>query len=423
MRFLLLLALLFCSITVAKTSIDSKISNTHNKLKKFDKTYSKVHKNLATTAKEIIRKEAYILQQQKLLQELQLELSLKEQRYQENSKELKLLKSSQGNLEKDQEKLRQDLAFMLAKNVSLSLILDEEKAKNDEALITEEVFDSLNKITQANISVLQGNFSSNSQKIASMQLKIDKLKDAIEEIDKKRKDILGITIKEQESLIELKTQKNNYRASVKKLLKQQNSLKDELSKLNIIKEDEEAKRIAREKEQKRLAQLEKERAAQQKQQISNRAQPVDDLPDIISKTDAYHSVQTKRYNGKKTISPLDNFTIVKEFGPYEDPIYHIKIFNESISLKPDTANAKVKNVLNGKVILAKKTSLLDNIVIIEHDNGMHTIYAHLDQIAPTIEKGKRLKRGSIIGRVNDELMFEVTQKNYHINPMQLITMR
>jgi murein DD-endopeptidase MepM/ murein hydrolase activator NlpD len=111
---------------------------------------------------------------------------------------------------------------------------------------------------------------------------------------------------------------------------------------------------------------------------------------------------------------------VKKFGPYTDPIYDIKIFNESVSLQPALKNAKVKTVLNGKVILAKETSLLNNIVIIEHDAGMHTIYAHLSQIAPNITKGKRLKKGSIIGRVNDELMFEVTQQNYHIDPMQLI---
>jgi murein DD-endopeptidase MepM/ murein hydrolase activator NlpD len=111
---------------------------------------------------------------------------------------------------------------------------------------------------------------------------------------------------------------------------------------------------------------------------------------------------------------------VKKFGPYTDPIYNIKIFNESVSLKPKIANAKVKNVLNGKVILAQNTALLDNVVIVEHSDGMHTIYAHLDQIAPTVEKGKKIRKGSVIGRVKDELMFEVTQKNYHIDPMDLI---
>ena len=415
MRFVIFALLCFANLAIANTHIDSKINQTNKKLKKFDKTYSKVHKNLAHTAKAIIKQERVILKQKKQLQELQLELSLKEQKYEENSQELKLLLKSQDNLQKDQDKLRQELAFMLAKNVSLSLILDDEKAKNDQALITEEVFESLNQITQANIKVLQKNFSQNSSKINSIQSQIDRLKKAIDEIDEKRQKVLSITKKEKQNLKELKQQKNAYRASVKKLLKQQNSLKNELSRLNIIKEDEKAKKIAREKEKARLAQLEAQK--------SNRAQPTKNLPKVKTRTDDYGSVKTKRYRGKKTISPLDDFTVVKMFGPYEDPIYHIKIFNESISLKPKTANAKVKNVLNGKVILAKETSLLNNIVIIEHDNGMHTIYAHLDQIAPTIKKGKRIKQGSIIGRVNDELMFEVTQKNYHINPLQLIATR
>jgi len=412
----LLLTLLFSSLLYATSNIDTKIKSTSKELQRFDKTYSKVHQNLASTAKQIIRQERTILRQQKKLQQLQLELSLKEQRYQENLQEVKLLKKTQEDLQQAQEKLRQDLAFMLAKNVSLSLIMGDGKAKNNDSLITEEVFSSLNKITRKNISSLQNNFSENSKKIDTTQVKISSLKVEIDKIDAKQKEVISITNEEKENLAKLKLQKNEYRTSVKKLLEQQNSLKSELSKLNIIKKNEAEKRRAEEQEKIRLAKLE--------EQQSLRAKPTKALPQVKSRTDKYdNSVKTKTYRGKKTIAPLDDFTVVKKFGPYEDPIYHIKIFNESISLKPKSANANVKNVLNGKVILAKETALLNNIVIIEHDNGMHTIYAHLDKIAPTIQKGKRLKQGSIIGRVNDELMFEVTQKNYHINPLQLISTR
>jgi len=99
--------------------------------------------------------------------------------------------------------------------------------------------------------------------------------------------------------------------------------------------------------------------------------------------------------------------------------YGIKIFNESISLKPKEANAKVKTVFNGKVIYADKTAVLDNIVVIENSDGIHTIYANLSQISPNITNGKKIKKGYTIGRVNDELIFEVTQKSYHINPIRL----
>ena len=49
---------------------------------------------------------------------------------------------------------------------------------------------------------------------------------------------------------------------------------------------------------------------------------------------------------------------------------------------------------------------------------MHTIYANLSKIS-NIKKGQKIKKGYTIGRVKDELIFEVTQKSYHINPVRL----
>jgi murein DD-endopeptidase MepM/ murein hydrolase activator NlpD len=47
----------------------------------------------------------------------------------------------------------------------------------------------------------------------------------------------------------------------------------------------------------------------------------------------------------------------------------------------------------------------------------------MDKIAPTIREGKKVKKGYVIGRVQKELMFEVTQKNRHIDPLELIRLR
>lgn len=46
-------------------------------------------------------------------------------------------------------------------------------------------------------------------------------------------------------------------------------------------------------------------------------------------------------------------------------------------------------MLDGKIVFAKDTSMLARVVIVEHDNGIHTIYAHLDKIAPNIKVGKK----------------------------------
>lgn len=127
-----------------------------------------------------------------------------------------------------------------------------------------------------------------------------------------------------------------------------------------------------------------------------------------------------KYAGAKTIAPLKDFKVVKNFGTYYDPIYKIKLFNESIVLKSSEPQAKVVAVLNGKVVYAKKNAgMLENVVIIQHENGIHTIYSHLDEISPTLVVGKWIKQGYVVGRVDESLMFQVTKDSSHIDPKEL----
>ena len=63
--------------------------------------------------------------------------------------------------------------------------------------------------------------------------------------------------------------------------------------------------------------------------------------------------------------------------------------------------------------------MLENVVIVQHQNGLHTIYSHLDEIAPTLKVGKWIKKGYVIGRVNNNLTFQATKNSSHINPKDL----
>jgi septal ring factor EnvC (AmiA/AmiB activator) len=401
----------------AKSNIDSQINTTAKQIKTFDQEYSALHNKMAKTAKAILREKSAILKQQKRLEELMLELSVKEEDYTLNKQELERLQSSQKNLNEEQKKLEEELVFALARNVSLSMLLDDERVVNADAMITEEVLKRLIEDSKQEIKNLNNQFSNNHQRIARLQERVEQLNVAIKEIEDKQREVIKTQSETKQALAQLEKSKSSYKTSIEKLLSQQNALQQTLSELKIIKKDQikkEQERIAREK-----AEAERRKAAAAAKKNST-VIASKNLPDIKKVGSSYANIKTKRYRGKKTIAPLDGYRLVKKFGPYTDPIYNIKIFNESVSLKPSTANAKVKNVLNGKVILAQNTALLDHIVIIEHSNGIHTIYAHMDKIAPTVKKGKKLKRGSIIGRVSNELMFEVTQKNYHINPMELI---
>jgi len=103
-----------------------------------------------------------------------------------------------------------------------------------------------------------------------------------------------------------------------------------------------------------------------------------------------------------------------------DPVYKIKIFNESITLKSATSNAKVKNILNGKVVFAGKSSMLGKVVVVSHSRKIHTVYAGLSKIAPTIHVGAKIQKGYVVGKVNEKLIFQATKNSKHINPLKLI---
>ncbi|MDQ7068194.1 MAG: peptidoglycan DD-metalloendopeptidase family protein [Sulfurimonas sp.] len=402
-----LVALFILSVTLVygASSTDKKISKTSSKLSKYSKNYSKLNKKMSQTARAILKQKRALQKQEKYLKELKKELQLKELSYKENTSQLKLMRKSQKRLQELQEKIEDKLSFVIAKSVSLSLILDETSSQNADSLIESEVLKSMLKKEKAKAVSLSDEFISNAKDIDSLNKHASSLEVAISNIDAKRKKLLRTKTANKKALEKLTQAKAAYKKELKTLLRRQNTLKSTLAKLNIVKIDE-IKKAKREKERK---------AAFSKKKIVLDKYPVK----VKTHGSSYQAVKTKRYRGSKTIAPLDSYTITKKYGTYTDPIYGIKIFNESISLKPKSRNAKVKTVFNGKVVYADKTAVLNNIVIVEHKNGLHTIYANLSQISPNIKKGIKIKKGYTIGRVEDELVFEVTQKSYHINPIRL----
>ncbi|MBA1432610.1 MAG: peptidoglycan DD-metalloendopeptidase family protein [Epsilonproteobacteria bacterium] len=405
MHRLLLLFLFFCIAVYAQNDIDKKIKKTSSKLHSYSRNYSNLNKKMDKTAKAILRQKRELMQQDAYLKKLKAELESKESNYKRNTKELELLKATQLKLKKRQNKLEEELVFVIAKSVSLSVVLDQEYPANEEALIELEVLKSMLAKSKAKAQELSQLFFQNAKVIDTLHQKTSSLEKSIASIDAKRKELLEKQAANKKALKKLQRVKASYKKELKKLLKRQNTLKKTLSKLNLIKIDA----IKKAKEEKA-----RKKAFKRQKIILN-----ENLPKVKKHGSSYQSVRTIRYRGPKTIAPLYSYTITKKYGTYRDPIYGIKIFNESISLKPKQPNAKVRTVFNGKVIYADNTAVLDNIVIVEHKNGLHTIYANLSQIAPGIRKGKRVKRGAVIGRVKDELVFEVTQKSAHINPIRL----
>ncbi|MBA1438360.1 MAG: peptidoglycan DD-metalloendopeptidase family protein [Epsilonproteobacteria bacterium] len=398
--------LLFSTLLLARNDIDSKIQKTAKELDRYTKNYSKINKKMAQNAKAIILQKRKLERQKKFLKQLQKELDSKAQNYKESSLKLQELKKAQALLKKKQRKIEEELVFVIAKSVSLSMILQESYKPDADAMIEMEVLRSMLQKSKQKIQSLSKQYIANVKDVELLQSHAQTLENSIKEIDDKRKKLLQAQKEKKKALENLKRNKASYKKELQALFKRQNTLKKTLLQLNIIKIDA-AKKAKEEKAQ-------KEALSRKDIQLDSK-----NLPKVKKHGSSYQAMKTIRYRGPKTITPLSSYKITKKYGTYVDPIYGIKIFNESISLKPKKPNAKVRTVFNGKVIYADKTAVLDNIVIVEHKNGLHTIYANLSQIAPTIKKGKKIKKGYTIGRVQDELVFEVTQKSYHINPIRL----
>jgi septal ring factor EnvC (AmiA/AmiB activator) len=405
MRFLILFLLFGFVVLFGQSDIDKKIKKTSSELESYSKNYSSLNRKMAQTAKAILRQKKEIQKQERYLKKLKNELIQKELHHKENLKELDTLKERQKELEKQQKKLEEELVFVIAKGVSLSIVLDEDYPETQEGMMELSVLKEMLKESKKRAKKISNLYLQMSKSVLSLNEKVKELEASISLIDTKRKELILKKEENKKALKKLELAKLSYKKELQKLLQRQNALKKTLSELNLVKIDAIKK-----------AQEEKER-----QEAFNRHKVVlnEKLPKVKKRGSSYQHIKTVKYTGPKTIAPLSAYSITKKYGTYTDPIYGIKIFNESISLKPKRANAKVKTVFNGRVIYADKTAVLDNIVIIEHKNGLHTIYANLSKIAPGIKKGKKVRRGAVIGRVKDELVFEVTQKSAHINPIRL----
>lgn len=84
--------------------------------------------------------------------------------------------------------------------------------------------------------------------------------------------------------------------------------------------------------------------------------------------------------------------------------------------------ADVVAMADGEVTLSGTQSGYGNIVVVDHGNNISTAYAHLSSRA--VQKGAKIKKGSLLGRVGQtgrastpHLHYEVRINNMAVNPL------
>ena len=411
--FLLILAV--CATLFAAGTTANKTQSTKQNLKTKAEQEKKLNKKLDELAKSILSGEENVKTTAEQISALSVQVKELESSAKAADASLNTLIAQNKDLVAEQKRIEASLLAIISKRFAYDLIVPKNYIESEESIISAEILNSLTKDSQNEVNKIAKDYSKTINSIKSQTDKISAIKLDLAEFRSKQDKLIALQTKQKKDLAQLKSDKDSYEKELSAIQADQEELRKTLEKLAIIaKNEEEEKARAQQK-----AKLEEAKKAKNNEKLASQSQKTA-KNDVRQVGSSYQMSQVKRYTGAKTIAPLEKFTLKQAFGDYTDPIYKIKIFNESVVLRSALSDAVVKNVLDGKVVFAKETSLLQKVVIVENKDGIHTIYAHLSKIAPTIKVGARLKKGYVIGRVEQDLTFEVTQKNYHINPMELI---
>lgn len=392
-KIILLFYIFFASHTLYANTND-RIKNQEQNLKNSQNLEKNINKKLDDLAKDIKNSEEYLVNIASQIQSLKTQIESLQDSQKQAKDDLELLINQNKTLVQNQKNMEQSIVRIIAEDFSFDLLMVENEGESEDSIIAAQSISKLNSILKEQIRSLAKNYDQTTNIIREKNQKISTIENSIKEFEQKKINLLSLQKKQTQTIADLKQDKELYVKKLSNLKDQQAQMRQTLQQLSILAQKENEEKS-------------KQTVKSQKKQIRQ----------------SYSGSAVYKYNGKKTIAPLDEFSVKQYFGNYVDPIYNIKIFNESVVLSSKIQDAKVKNVLDGKVILAKHTPLLNNVVIIENKNEMHTIYANLSQIAPTIKVGSIVPKGYIIGRVSSDLTFEVTQKNYHIDPLELISLK
>lgn len=386
------------------SNIDRDIKKNQVKIAQTIKEQDRINKKIQKLGEEITTQNTQIEAIVAQIQILEKEIEDNRGRFSEQEKELKATQEKHKELQDKDATIQKQITTLITQELAFKVIANKEQITGAEDMLLEELFNTLSKNAKLQISTLAEEKKKLGADIQKYSKEIVELEGLIKkQIDRRRE--LAEGIKKRNKMIgKFEKDIQTYNQKLAQIAQERENLDEILERLNIRKRDIEEK-----ERQRALAKNE----TKNKQSLN--------APLEVKKVgSSYRQVSTTHYKGKKTIAPLDSYRIDQRFGTYFDPVYKIKVFNESLILSPTVKNANVKSVLEGRVVFAKNTPMLKKVIIIEHSNQMHTIYAHLDKIAPTVRPGLRVPKGYVIGKVDDKLSFEVTIKDRHINPLELI---
>ena len=419
------------------SQVDTRIKKSQKTLQSTEAVKKQMNRQLSRIASSIQKTRKELVALAKILDQLQEEQRKGETQYQEARKRIDTVNTQIQNLDRDIQEKHDRFIKLLADQFSMIVALEQMNRKSERSVILKEFYEAYKEANDQELKRLKETIDKNRKHKVGLLLERTRLKRGIAKIVKKRKEYEKKKEEAQKLLKKLAGEEALYRQKLQNIITRQNLLRLTLAKLNILKKEEieaakrrEAERRAElERRAKKLSKMRKEKAAERAQARAEgrevdysevKLSDEENTQEVKRVGSSYQQARVARYRGSRTIPPFRGARVVKKFGTYVDPIYKIKIFNDSVTLRAPGPDTKVRTVLNGKVVYVGENSMLGKVVIVQHGNGVHTVYAGLSKISPLIKTGSRIRRGTVIGKVRKKLIFQATQHEKLINPLRLI---
>jgi septal ring factor EnvC (AmiA/AmiB activator) len=374
-------------------SVEHVSDSTARKFRQTEQQIKKVRLELGQIAKDIKKLQREIEALEKKIAKVDARVRVLSKEHEQRVELLERAKIDIERLTRRHRDLEKRLNEAISKRFALSILLNATGEAQEEDIITQEVLRFAYQQEKERLKGVAREYSVVSRQLEREKRKLHTLQKKIEALLRQRSKLQKLKEEKRLKVAALEKKRRQYDAQLKHLLEQRKVLRSTLERLEIVTPPPPA----------------------------SKKEPQNSLK--VKHYGKYRLGRTVHYRGPKTIPPLERFRVVRRYGVYKDPVYDMVIANENVVLKPLEPNAKVRSVLNGEVVLVKRFPHIKHMVIIKHPGNLHTIYANIDTISPFLKEGMRVKKGYILGRVNEKLLFEVTKNKAHIDPLELIRVR
>jgi len=168
--------------------------------------------------------------------------------------------------------------------------------------------------------------------------------------------------------------------------------------------------------------LENKEANQRIDELKSQAAALDELITKLQ-TNVLSDHYTFKFSTPKLIWPA-NGTIIKEYGEQKSDQYKVSLLNNGIDIELEIGS-DIMAVDEGVIAFAEWYNGAGKLVVIDHQNGFHTLYSHNSKLL--VSKGDKISRNQVIALSGmtgsaevPSVHFELRKRGTPVNPLEYL---